>query len=425
MHRGFIPLALSGCLLATLAVAAPAQPPSAPETKGPKGPNGPNGPLSNLKQPIVFYVAKGAPGACGPGCSEWIAAEGTIDPAAEPRLWELLRKLGNDRKPPVYFHSPGGSVTAGLQLGRLMRARGLTVGVGWTLPSSCDRQDPGAPACDTLKHAGRELPAELDIGAGVCASSCSYAILGGTVRYIGVGARVGIHDAFPSPTKRTFDENGRIVDQPEVISPEVARAGLAQAYGVIAGYVNQMGVSVDLVKAAHSVPSSTVHMLTREELFAFGIDRRDTVEGGWSLLDQPWGVSAVKLIATREGNGASFRWAMLSLACRDARTVRLQYAYQVGARPESEPAAWRVTAGARSFALVRLGDTPPAEKQPRMESHDAELPIAALDAEAFLIEAVAMSSHDPSISAAPSAGLAVQGAAPAVAALARRCGSTR
>jgi len=27
---------------------------------------------------MIFYVARGAPGACGPGCSEWIAAEGTV-----------------------------------------------------------------------------------------------------------------------------------------------------------------------------------------------------------------------------------------------------------------------------------------------------------------------------------------------------------
>jgi hypothetical protein len=410
-------LALAGCLLAALSVAAPAEP--APETKGP------NGPLGNLKQPIVFYVAKGAPGACGPGCSEWIAAEGTIDTSAEPRLWELLRKLGNDRKPPVYFHSPGGSVTAGLQIGRLLRARGLTVGVGWTLPATCDRQDPAAPACDTLKHAGRDLPAELDVSVGICASSCSYAILGGAVRYVGVGARVGIHDAFPSPTKRTFDENGRVVDRPETISAEAAKAGLAQAYGVIAGYVSQMGVSVDLVRAAHAVPSSTVHMLTREELFAFGIDRRDTVEGGWSLADNPWGVSAVKLIQTRDGKGGSFRWSMLTLACRDARTVRLEYAHQAAAAAESEPAPLRLTAGARSFALVRLGVATQDQRgdRPRMESHGAELPIAALDAEALVIAAVATSGEAPGNPAAPSAALAVQGAAPAVAALARRCGS--
>ena len=40
---------------------------------------------------MVFYVAKGEPGACGPGCQEWIAAEGFIDPNAEfiPELTHL------------------------------------------------------------------------------------------------------------------------------------------------------------------------------------------------------------------------------------------------------------------------------------------------------------------------------------------------
>jgi hypothetical protein len=410
MHRGVISLALSGCLVATLAVAAPAQP--APETNGP-----------TAKQPIVFYVAKGATGACGPGCSEWIAAEGDIDPAAEPRLWELLRKLGNDRKPPVYFHSRGGDVTAGLQLGRLMRARALTVGVGLTVPATCDRQNLGAPACDALKRAGRELPAELDISSGGCASSCSYAILGGAVRYIGVGAKVGIHDAFVAPTTRRFDESGRVVDQPQVMSSEDARASLAQAYGVIARYVTAMGISVDLVKAARAIPSKDVHVLTRAELYAFGIDRRDTVESGWSLVDKSTGVSAVKLIETREGKGGAFRGAMLSLTCRDARSVLMLYMHQVGAEAEGEPAALRLTAGARSFPLVRLSDTPPVENRPRIANYGTELPIPALDAEAFLIEAVTTSGQAPNGPAAPSAGLAVQGAAPAVAALARRCGT--
>jgi hypothetical protein len=414
MHRGVISLVLSGCLIASaLAGAARAQ--SAPEPKGP---------AANLLPPIMFYLAKGAPGACGPGCSEWIAAEGTIDPAAEPKLWELLRKLGNDRKPPVYFHSPGGDVTAGLQLGRLMRARGLTVGVGWTLPATCDRQDPGAPACDALKRAGREVAAELDISAGFCASSCSYAILGGATRYIGVGAKVGIHDAYTAPTIRSFDENGRIVDRPQAVSAERARAGLAQAYGVIAGYVNAMGISVDLVKAAHAIPSKDLHILTREELVAFGIDRRGTVESGWSLLDKPSGVSAVKLIETRDGTGSAFRRAMLTMTCRDARTVRLHYAHQVGAEAESEAAPLRMTAGTRSVPLVRLADAPPAENRPRVANHGAELPIAALDAAAFVIEVAATTGQATGPATSP-AGLAVQGAAPAVATLARRCAGAR
>jgi hypothetical protein len=32
-----------------------------------------------IKHPMVFFDAHGGPNACGPGCSEWIAAEGEID----------------------------------------------------------------------------------------------------------------------------------------------------------------------------------------------------------------------------------------------------------------------------------------------------------------------------------------------------------
>src|SRR5690348_5477684 len=69
--------------------------------------------------PIVFFVAKGDANACGAGCSEWIAAEGTIDSGADGRLRALLNKLGK-RKLQVYFHSPGGTIPGGLTIGRIL-----------------------------------------------------------------------------------------------------------------------------------------------------------------------------------------------------------------------------------------------------------------------------------------------------------------
>jgi hypothetical protein len=194
---------------------------------------------------------------------------------------------------------------------------------------------------------------------------------------------------------------------------------------VIAAYASAMGISVDLVKAAHSIPSDKLHVLTREELVAFGIDRRDAVESGWSLVDKSSGARAVKLIETRDGTGGAFRRAMLSLTCRDATTMRLQYLHQVGAEAESERAALRVTAGSRSFPLVRLGSAAQGEggDKGRVENHGAELPLAALDAASLVIETMATTASAADTLTAPSVRLAVQGAAPAVAALARRCGS--
>jgi hypothetical protein len=57
-----------------------------------------------LMRPMQFYQAHGAANACGPGCSEWIAAEGKIDTDSAGRLRHLLGQLGNAR-PPMFLYS--------------------------------------------------------------------------------------------------------------------------------------------------------------------------------------------------------------------------------------------------------------------------------------------------------------------------------
>src|SRR5689334_10324174 len=69
---------------------------SAPKSAAPKSP------------PMIFYLAKGDDDACGPGCSEWIAAEGQFDADTAQRLRAFLNRLGK-RKLPIFFHSLGGN----------------------------------------------------------------------------------------------------------------------------------------------------------------------------------------------------------------------------------------------------------------------------------------------------------------------------
>lgn len=120
---------------------------------------------------IAFYLARGEANACGRGCSAWIVAEGKIDAGAAPRLRRLLAKLGRAR-PPIYFHSPGGSMAGALELGRLVRDQKLEVSVAHTIPLSCDRDKPIEKSCEALKRSGRELQAEFDPTIAMCNSAC-------------------------------------------------------------------------------------------------------------------------------------------------------------------------------------------------------------------------------------------------------------
>ena len=48
---------------------------------------------------MIFYVAHGAPGACGQGCSDWIAAEGTVQWDTHKRLIAILDRNTGRRLP--------------------------------------------------------------------------------------------------------------------------------------------------------------------------------------------------------------------------------------------------------------------------------------------------------------------------------------
>ena len=85
-----------------------------------------------MKTPeMSFYIARGDTDACGSGCSEWIVGDGRFVFGTTDKFRAVLRKAGS-RKLPVFFNSPGGEVRAATALGRLLRQRGMTAGVGRT-----------------------------------------------------------------------------------------------------------------------------------------------------------------------------------------------------------------------------------------------------------------------------------------------------
>jgi hypothetical protein len=266
---------------------------------------------------IVFYVARGDANACGPGCNEWIAADGKIDREAAQRLRKLVTKPGR-RKLPIFFHSPGGSVIGSIELGRLIRNQKMAAAVARTIPSGCDRDKLNQKPCEALKRSGQDLASELDTLTAMCNSGCVYALAGGSVRIVPPFVRLGIHsvgvDSAKSPLRGS----------------ELA-AAMHNANSHIGEYLHDMGIDAALFAAANAVPHNSVRFLQRDELVRLGIDTREFGETGWRLVAKPTAAIAKTYFARTENEQFAYRNAIVRLGCGAGKTMSLVIGREVGA----------------------------------------------------------------------------------------------
>jgi hypothetical protein len=266
------------------------------------------------RTPMLFYVAKGGPDACGAGCSEWIAAEGYIDPHAARRFRAFLKPL-RTAKLPVFFQSQGGIQGQAVEMGRIMRERAMTAGVSRTLPEGCAKVE--VKACQALKRSGRPLPAELRNVAS-CNSACVYAVIGAKVREIPPGATLGVH-----ASKLVQIREGRVVAA-EQISPESKRR-MSSHRAQLRKYVKDMGIDPGLVEAAYKIPHEQIHKLSRDEIAAFGIDARGFMESRWTIVELPGHRPfVVKFIAEAKGTERKeVRTSVIQLSCAGPRRLNM------------------------------------------------------------------------------------------------------
>jgi hypothetical protein len=275
-----------------------------------------------LPPPIAFFVATGEPGACGPGCGEWIAADGSIDRAAARHFRALLDHLGK-RKLPVYFHSPGGSVAAAMEIGHLLRAHRMTAGVARTIPRGCDPLQERESACDTLKRSGRELPAEMRTARTMCNSSCVYALIGATVREVTAGALIGVH----STALARFDKNGVARSQNSATPSAGEAAELRSANARLEKYIVAMGIDPGLYEAASAIKHERLRFISRDEVARFGIDRREFHESRWMVDEGPPGpLSVVKFVTEAKGaEPKQYRTMRFRLTCGRSSLISVQF----------------------------------------------------------------------------------------------------
>jgi hypothetical protein len=134
----------------------------------------------------------------------------------------------------LFIRSPGGALVAAIDMGRLLRERGMSV-----------------------------------VAYDLCASACTYMVMGGLNRVITREGRYGVHqfsfsDASADPDKPFFTAKDVETHQAMV--------------GELADYADSMGVDPRVVAVASRTPPASMTFLTRQQLVDFRIDNVPTDE---------------------------------------------------------------------------------------------------------------------------------------------------
>lgn len=185
---------------------------------------------------MTFTRVTGAPDACGPGCSEWIAAEGVILPGTVVTFSQLVERLGPAR-PPVVIHSDGGMTDIAMALGRVIRRARLDTVIARTARS--------------------DGTATIEPG-GACHGACLFVLAAGVARSTAPGAVISI-----SPFDFHFATGGAL---PEPRRQRLIVAMLERARG----YFTDMGLDPDLASLLDS-NTHTAFYPTRGQLEAYRI----------------------------------------------------------------------------------------------------------------------------------------------------------
>jgi hypothetical protein len=276
-------------------------------------------------RPIVFYVAKGAPDVCGPGCDTWIAIEGQFDRSASARFRKFFVAL-RDRKLPIYITSPGGNLEQALTMGTLLHEKPVVVRVARTIVQECGFEAQDSDVCLKLKQSGRVLTGALWTRNAICNSACPYFLLGASTREIAPDTSLGVHSA------KVFTQFLGIVTPTAEMVAAAAQRGKVRSDGLLASYFARMGADTGLLKLAGTVKFEDVHILTRDEIIRFGLDRREQAETAWQFENGVRSMAGKAVSQKSEGDDAH-RLLQWRLICISTEQFELDVQRPVGQAP--------------------------------------------------------------------------------------------
>ncbi|WP_426407816.1 hypothetical protein [Bradyrhizobium ganzhouense] len=273
-------------------------------------------PADKPMEQLAIYEAKGAPDSCGPGCDHWIAIEGKVDPGSATRVERFLHER-KDTHRPIYFNSPGGEMRDALAIGRLLRAQKAVGRVGRTVVDAC----PGTQtddACTLIKTNRDEVIASIVTRGAVCGSACTFLLFGTSTREVAPDSMVAVHGARVGMQFR--------VNVTEARREEAIAKAHVEADRMAFAYVDEMGISRDVMTLADSISPDNIRVLTRQELYNFRIDTRNVVETPWAMEKAPSPL-VQKIVQIKTDSGfQKFEWRFI---CGGKTQTRLMVANEL------------------------------------------------------------------------------------------------
>jgi len=206
-----------------------------------------SGQTENLSKPIIFRFYQEN---WGSGTPFYILAEGTITSETPKQFYQFARKLldSDDERPNfVFFNSPGGSLAAGLEMGKVIRRLGLNTLVG-----------------GKYKAIGKALNSQVTtVNNGVCYSACAYTFLGGVGRRVMESDTFGVHQFYGA--QKDIEASAQVT------------------MTLLAEYLNAMGVGRELLTVASLTPSKKIGVLTVKQAQELNVDNSSPPRSEWKL----------------------------------------------------------------------------------------------------------------------------------------------
>jgi hypothetical protein len=197
--------------------------------------------------------------------SEWIAAEGEIVPETATDLENFVKSFGHSENPGgwcVRLNSPGGDLAGGIRLGEMIRKLKLDTEIGATEP-------------DPYGHWKK--------GAGICASACAFAFLGGLSRDAS-GGELGVHQFYNAISLK--EPSSKVFDALDVSRQQFILALLIE-------YAFRMGVDPRFVSAAASTSPFEMKFLDDQMLDDMNVRWAPKEFEPWSIEPSGGGVIAI------------------------------------------------------------------------------------------------------------------------------------